>query len=627
MFRPALVSLAALAALPVVAQLTPSGVVQLDPLTVFAHPSGADERTAAVWVVQPAGDAVLAARVGDLMLGVPGVHLDQPGGPGGRATLYLRGAEENFATVFLDGVPLNDPTNSRGGAVDLSLLEPALLKQAAVVRGPASVRYGPEALAGVVHFATATDTPAAAYVAAEYGDNHLRRASAAETRRADAGDTVSSLALAAHDEGSLDEGSRLTRRFARYSVTGGERAKWRVVAWHAQHEADGFPDDSGGRDFAALRELEHRKDRQSAVALQSETPLANGTLTFTADAAQFDATVVSPGVAPGVRDPYGIPASTDDTRLRRYRVSTTLERKLGAWRVATGADAQREEGRSEGLLDFGGFAMPTSFSLDRTRVGSFAEASGQLWRFDVVTGARVDRYDDDLTRGTVRLGTLLPLGETTTWRVNAGTGFKPASFYALGNPLVGNPALKPERARTLETGLRQTFAAQRGLIDLTLFESRFKDGIDFDPGPPPQLVNRAGIRSRGAEAAVTWQATRAWSLAGAATFTDARSEPGDVRMRSRPRWRGALTTAWRPQKNLSLRAAFTAVGDVPDTSVPTGDVRLGGWARLDLAAAWKIDARTELSAGLDNAFDRAYAEAAGFPSPGRRWRAGLRASF
>lgn len=46
----------------------------------------------------------------DVLRRLDGVHLTQPGGRGGVASLFVRGAEANFMPVFIDGVQVNDPT-------------------------------------------------------------------------------------------------------------------------------------------------------------------------------------------------------------------------------------------------------------------------------------------------------------------------------------------------------------------------------------------------------------------------------------------------------------------------------------------------------------------------------------
>ena len=632
MARPPLLrALSLLLATSAFAQTPAEPVVHLDPFAVIAHPSGADERAASVWVLSPDLAAPAPLRTADLLLGVPGAHLDQPGGPGGRATLYLRGAEENYSVVFLDGIPLNDPTNNRGGAVDLSLVEPSLLGQVAVVRGAPSVRYGPDALAGAVHLNS--DTTPGSRLFFEAGGNALVRGGFNGTQALGAASDHLTLGLgaAAAEEGSLADGSRAQRRFVRAAVDGGSSLKFHVSVWHARNTADSFPDESGGRAFAIIRDLEHRADRQTAGRLALDGAAGAGRWTAGADTAQFNSLVTSPGVAPGARDPMGLPASRDDTRLRRTRAHAAYEQTVSGWRLAAGLDAQREEGRSAATLAYGPLVFPADFAVDRTRFGAFAEASaGLLPHLTLVAGARGDHDDDGATRGTFRGGLLGQIDDATQWRLNAGNAFKPASFYALANPLVGNPSLRPERARMIDTGLRRAFAGGRALVDLTAFASAYRNGIEFDAGPPPQLRNFSRIQSVGAEAAATLRPLAALSFTAAAGYTDSQRETttGDwERTRSRPRWNGRLAATWQAHAKLALTGSWTLTGDVPDTSIPTGEVLLGSWTRLDLAAVWQCTPALAFTAALDNALDRTYAEAVGFSAPGRRLRAGLQARF
>ena len=62
--------------------------------------------------------------------------------------------------VSLDGVPLNDPTNQRGGSVDLSSLTPERIERTGTVKGPASVFPGSDAMAGGVNVMTQKGTAA-----------------------------------------------------------------------------------------------------------------------------------------------------------------------------------------------------------------------------------------------------------------------------------------------------------------------------------------------------------------------------------------------------------------------------------------------------------------------------------
>src|SRR4051812_40749149 len=82
---------------------------------------------------------------------VAGVRAFSTGGIGGRSFLSIRGGEPNFTLILLDGIRLNDPTNSRGGGFDFFLIDPALVERIDVVRGAASAVHGSDALSGIVN--------------------------------------------------------------------------------------------------------------------------------------------------------------------------------------------------------------------------------------------------------------------------------------------------------------------------------------------------------------------------------------------------------------------------------------------------------------------------------------------
>ena len=95
--------------------------------------------TASVSVLQ--GDALRARGVEyvlDALREVPGAAVVQTGSFGGLTSLYLRGGNDNFVRVLIDGVPVNDP----GGAFDFANLTTENVDRIEVVRGPASVLYG-----------------------------------------------------------------------------------------------------------------------------------------------------------------------------------------------------------------------------------------------------------------------------------------------------------------------------------------------------------------------------------------------------------------------------------------------------------------------------------------------------
>ena len=73
--------------------------------------------------------ALQPITVSDLLRTIPGVDVTQQGGEGGLTLVSMRGGDPNFTVVMLDGVKVDDPTNSRGGGFDFSGLDPLMIER------------------------------------------------------------------------------------------------------------------------------------------------------------------------------------------------------------------------------------------------------------------------------------------------------------------------------------------------------------------------------------------------------------------------------------------------------------------------------------------------------------------
>src|SRR6202795_3683608 len=89
-------------------------------------------------------------RVTDALREVPGASIVQTGSYGGITSLFLRGGESRYTKVLIDGVPVNAP----GGSFDFSHLTTDNIDRIEIVRGPASVLYGADAVSGIVQIFT-----------------------------------------------------------------------------------------------------------------------------------------------------------------------------------------------------------------------------------------------------------------------------------------------------------------------------------------------------------------------------------------------------------------------------------------------------------------------------------------
>ncbi|HET9869422.1 MAG TPA: TonB-dependent receptor plug domain-containing protein, partial [bacterium] len=131
--------------------------LQLDPVVVTANrlDTPADRVSSSMSVVTAGDLARTQARTAlDALQTVPGISLTRTGGPGGIASLYTRGGNDDATLVMLDGIPLNDPVGTSRSYNYLDQLSLDGIRQVEVVRGPQGALYGSAAMAGVVNLLT-----------------------------------------------------------------------------------------------------------------------------------------------------------------------------------------------------------------------------------------------------------------------------------------------------------------------------------------------------------------------------------------------------------------------------------------------------------------------------------------
>ena len=123
-----------------------SGTAAAPDETIVVTASRTGEVAGVVVADRPAIEQRQPSSLLDVLEDLPGVRAFSTGGPGGGSFLSIRGGEPNFTIVLLDGVRLNDPTNSAGGAFDFALLDPMAVERIEVVRNAASAVHGSDAL-------------------------------------------------------------------------------------------------------------------------------------------------------------------------------------------------------------------------------------------------------------------------------------------------------------------------------------------------------------------------------------------------------------------------------------------------------------------------------------------------
>jgi outer membrane cobalamin receptor len=568
----------------------------------------------------------------ELLRDIPGVHIDQNGGRGGVASVYTRGADPNFTLLLVDGIQMNDPLNSRGGSFNLSDLDVAGIERIEIVRGPLASVYGSAAIGGVINIITRRGTSepqgSVELSGGRFGYGRTALTSSGAKGMFDYGFSAAYLSDGEPVQGSAFRNGSFNGKF---SIAPSDRALLQMVSHFADSHSETFPDDSGGPKYAVRRQTDRRHEQQSTLGLNfSHRPL--DWLNYDLKSSFYNSVddVKSPGVAPGVRDPFGIPPNRSNGSFQRgtFTGSTTLS-LFDHLSVNLGFEELIEHGSNDSELDFGIFTLGGKFKLTRYTASPFFEARAS-WPFGLTLlgGVRADFPDKFSANVSPRVGAAYTIGATdTTFKANWGEGFHLPSFFALGNPIVGNSNLKPETSKSFDIGVSQSLWTKHIEVGVTYFDNRYRNLIDFDAGPPPQLVNRSNVTARGVEAELQIKPIDSLSVKSQLTYTHTDIKNSSEELRRRPQWRAGMDARWQARADLTLNVALFYVGTVLDSSIPTGDRNLNPYTRVDLSSVWSVTPKIQIAAGIDNLFNRKYEEAVGFPAAAIRPRVSLRYSF
>lgn len=612
-------------------------------VTATREPVPVAREAFAVTVLRHEQLARLGVRdVADALRLVPGLAVVRTGSAGAQSSLFLRGGESDFTRVLVDGVPVNDA----GGAVDLAWLSLDNVDRIEVVRGPASVLYGSDAVAGVVQIFTRDGSGRPSWTAAvESGRFGTTRGEVTVGIAGEPG-ALSLGAARERSEGMLPVNNAYRRdglsARSRFGLgTGG------TLAVSARHSRDVFhyPTDGAGR---VVDQNAFRNDRRTLLSTELSQPFGRR-VRGAASLASMDGRLRTHDDPDGPEDSLGFYAYQSAATARRRVADTRLSIALGEANVLTiGAEWMREALRSGDSSNFN--AARSAFSAARFNRAYYTQWLAERGRLSLSAGARYDDNDAFGVFRTARVAAAWRAWHGAVLRASAGGAFKAPTFLETFNSAfsVGNPDLVPERSQSWELGARQELAGGRAHVAVTWFDQRFRDLIQYtflDPATP-NYFNVAAASARGLEletaAALTprLRATLASTLlrtrvddAGFDTGVEATFVQGQ-RLLRRPSHTISLTLAATPSDRSTLGLVVRHVGARDDRSFvtfPAIPVVLESYTRADISAGYALTTGEQpvgawLFTRLENVLGQAYEEVANFPMPGRVLTLGVRLS-
>lgn len=544
--------------------------------------------------------------VADVLREVPGLSIARTGSLGKSATLFIRGGSSKQALILWNGVEMN---NSYLSGYDFGQLSTTGVERVEVIRGPYSALYGSEAVSGVVNVLT-TPVKSSFEAAVDGGGNGLRSGSAS-------GSLVRGMwTVAGSAERREDGGFAPNDDFSSDTFTGSIGAvpmpglSIGLMGRYNRFDV-GIPRNVNAA-ATAFVPTPHRRDHGTESQLSLPIRFDGGGLRYDLRLSQATRIEVF-GDPDGA---FGPEFGNTDSSNRTARL-TVQSGHTAAGVITIGGEANRVN------VDH-----TDSFGLDvrHTARGSRAVFVEDRYSrtigpgsMEIAIGARYDRFDTFGSQTSPRIAAAWVVSNSK-WRAAYGEGFRAPAIGELYAPFFGNAGLHAERSRNVEVGFDRYVG--HAVLSLTAFRSDYDDLITYDV-TASRFGNIARARSRGIEGEVSRRFGR---LSAAVSYTWLKAIDADtgLQLPRRPRNSGSLNVGY-DFNPVSLHVVVIHAGQRPDVTdlFPFGAVTNSPYTTADIIVHYDAGSFTPF-VKVENATNHRYDEVFGYPSPARRFMAGIR---
>ncbi len=590
----------------------------------------------------------------DLLAATPGAMVVRSGPPGALTSLFVRGGESDYNKVLLDGVPLNEP----GGTFYFSNLTTGDLDRVEVLRGAFSSLFGSDAMGSVVQLFTKRGKGRQPQASAQLEGGSLDTVHGSGSISGAAGPFDYSVGVGRLSTDNRVPNSRFENTTATLNlgVSFAPFATLRTV-WRTERGHAGTPGPTayGRPDLDAFSD---RDDLVGSVSFDQQTDRFRQRASYSRASSRQQSTnlLLDPPYRATFEGRTATRLSSDFQNdslndLRRHHASYQADVRAAAGRwgdhlITALVDWDGERSNAQDRL-----AGSTTIN-SRDNFGVAAQEQMSWPRAFVTVGARVE-HNDSFGTVTVPRATAVYVARSSTGaagdtqlKASIGTGIKEPTMlesFSVSPFFRGNPALRPERSRSIEAGVVQRLAHDRAKVELTFFHNRFRDVISLvttDPATFEAMYENVGVtRARGVELSASASPVRALVVGGGYTFLDSKilesERPDDIVFGlgrpafRRPRHAGYADVSYSQGRvTADLHGVF--VGAFADSDFGLFNPPIlenPGHTLWDARIAVRVLPHATVLIAIDNLTNADYSEPIGYQPLTRAGRIGLRIAF
>ena len=533
------------------------------------------------------------AELPHLLMSDASIDMMQYGGYGQTASIFMRGTNSTHTLVLRDGVRLN--TGSAGSA-SLAFIDTTDIKQIEVLKGPASVLYGTDAIGGVVQLVSKTPEKTSAFITGEIGEHNTYKAVLGADLKEDNG--IYAQIRAQHLE---SDGTQVTD-FKNSNVKTGE------------YEQKGFSAKFGIEQKQYAASIDFSQNEGSSIYTDGIFDSTYTNLIGLKNKSQdFKNEIINLKGRVNINDVVSVNARLsqfkDDLSQNEaadFIYNKTQEAELySKWQftprqnIMAGVSHRNTETE---LLSEGWSTVQYNKDVDST--GYFIQHQYQNNSLSTQVGLRVEDNEKFGTHTVGQVAARYQILPATSIYTNIGTAFRAPTnndLYALG--WGANPELKPEESISYEIGLDQKITNNL-TVGLSAYRNEVKDLITYVTDPVTyegKLFNVKKATFTGAEFNLNWlQDDLLLDLSYA--YVQPKDKSNDQDLNRRPRQSLTLTTGLQNE-------IYGVSTSLSAKSKPKNGSGVTGYATVDVNTYWNINPNIKVFANIQNIGDVQYKNA------------------
>ena len=515
-----------------------------------------------------------ALNLNDLVKQDAALNVVQTGGLGQTTSIFTRGTNSNHTLVLKDGAALIEGINGKNNT---ELLDLSDIGQIEILKGPASVQYGSDAIGGVIQLLTDTLEKNSAFITGLYGENNTYKA-------------LVGLDLTQDGFFAQIRGQRLESDGTEILNTqNNDQASYDQKGYSAKigYKQDNFKTNVSISENEGINHyLDYSTGTNTAKRdFKNQLINWNGLYQFT-DALTLNARYSN--------------YQDEATYIETYSYAYDSERNEGDinlnWKFTP----------KQNIL-FGVSTQDTDVTYDylsgKKNLGSTGYyLQHQYNNAGIHTQAGI-RLEDDDQFGQHTVGQIagrLQIAPLTSIYANIGSAFKAPTAYQLYAGFYGNQDLKPEESISYEIGLDQQL--NYGLsANASVYYTKVKNLIGSNASW--QYVNIVDANMTGGELGLNWKKDQLFTSAEYA-YVKTEDESTGFELVRRPRQTFTFTAGYDDGTygvNTALVARSHAKAQASQNSV-----KIPGYATIDLNAFWNVNPNIKLFTNIQNIGDVKY---------------------